>query len=57
MNRADELRLSHNRQLLVDDVDSRHVVNKLIARGVLDVDDDEEIRAERTRKVRCGFIL
>ena len=51
MDPADEHRLNYNSQLIVDDVDSRHVVNHLIAKGVLDVDDDEEIRAEKTRKV------
>ena len=51
MNPADEHRINYNSQLIVDDVDSRHVVNHLIAKGVLDVDDDEEIRAEKTRKV------
>ena len=57
MNPVDEHRLNYNRQLLIDDVDSRHVVNHLIAQCVLDVDDDEEIRAEKTRKVGLPFIL
>ncbi|XP_072032773.1 uncharacterized protein [Amphiura filiformis] len=50
-------RLTYNRQLIVDDVDSRHVVNHLIAQGVLDVDDDEEIRAERTRKDKVELLI
>ena len=55
MDEADMYSLDYIRPDLLDNVDAKHVVDHLIENDVLEPVHDEEIRAEKTAKVKTGL--
>lgn len=57
MKEEDVRRLRANRVDIVNDLDVKYVLDYLIANFVFDPDDDERIRAEKTRQDRTSKLL
>ncbi len=57
MNRADKYRLLCIQSDLLDSVDASYVVDYLIEKEVLEPEDDDQIKAERTAKERTQTLI
>lgn len=57
MHKEDVYRLRINRRALVQTIDVRYFVNRLVAVFVLNVDDDERIRAQTTAQDKAATFL